>query len=122
MKLAEKWPKSKDVGTKIDNLRKKANMSHFKIGSKVRVLASYPPGHVRTPFFIRGKSGIVHDILGMYRNPETLAYGRVDADKKYLLRVLFKQKNLWQSYNGSDHDSIILDLYEHWLESIEIHI
>ena len=26
----------------------------FKVGSKVRITKAYPPGHIRTPFFLRG--------------------------------------------------------------------
>ena len=37
------------------------------------------PGHVRTPWYCRGKTGEVERICGRFRNPEQLAYGDGDA-------------------------------------------
>ena len=36
--------------------------------------------------------------------------------KKALYLVKFKQKDVWESYEGSDKDSIAADIYEHWLK------
>jgi nitrile hydratase len=48
----------------------------FAAGDRVRVLAMYPLGHVRTPWYIRGKTGVVERLCGAYPNPEELAYQR----------------------------------------------
>ncbi len=48
----------------------------FAIGDRVRVKALYPPGHVRTPVYIRGKQGVITAQHGHFPNPEQLAYGR----------------------------------------------
>ena len=47
----------------------------FEVGDAVRVALSHPPGHRRTPFYIRGKTGVVERYCGAFRNPEELAYG-----------------------------------------------
>ena len=88
------------------------------IGSQVRIRMATPPGHVRTPYFVRGKTGIICDIAGYYPNPEELAYGRDGLPNKTLYRVQFKQTDLWNDYNGKPQDSTIVDIYEHWLEPI----
>jgi len=48
----------------------------FAVGDRVQVRAAFPPGHVRTPHYLRGKNGDVVSIAGRFANPEELAYGR----------------------------------------------
>jgi nitrile hydratase len=45
----------------------------FRPGDSVRVRAAYPIGHVRTPYYLRGKPGIVERVCGSFPNPEELA-------------------------------------------------
>ena len=47
----------------------------FKAGNPVRVALAFPPGHIRTPMFLRGKTGVVLRDFGAFPNPERLAYG-----------------------------------------------
>jgi hypothetical protein len=93
--------------------------AQFKVGDAVRVRRAYPPGHVRAPYFTRGKTGVVDAIAGGYRNPEDLAYGRYNGAVLPLYRVLFRQKDLWDDYNGPAGDTAIVDVYENWLEPAE---
>jgi hypothetical protein len=94
-------------------------MSRFAVGDVVRVRRAFPPGHVRTPYFTRGRSGVVDEVAGSYRNPEELAYGRYDCPKLPLYRVRFKQADLWPAYDGSAGDTAVVDIYENWLEPAE---
>jgi nitrile hydratase len=89
----------------------------FAIGERVQVREAYPPGHIRTPYFIRGKSGIVVDIAGRFANPEELAYGRDGLPQRPLYRVQFRQHDIWPDYSGAANDSTVVDIYEHWLEA-----
>lgn len=91
----------------------------FTVGETVRVRVAYPPGHVRTPYFARGKTGVVDAIAGTYRNPENLAYGRYDDPALPLYRVRFRQQDLWADYGGPSADTAIIDIYENWLEPAE---
>ena len=88
----------------------------FQPGSTVHVRRGNPPGHIRTPYYIRGKQGIVERICGEFRNPEELAYGRSGEPKQVLYRVRFAQKDVWPGYAGPPDDTIDVELYEHWLE------
>ena len=88
----------------------------FREGERVRVRALFPPGHVRTPHFTRGRRGKVVGIVGAFRNPEELAYGRRAGPEVYLYRVRFAQRELWPDYGGPEGDTLVADLYEHWLE------
>lgn len=91
----------------------------FQQGDQVTVRKAYPPGHVRTPFYVRGCAGIVESIAGKFADPEELAYGRDGLPKKPLYRVRFRQVDLWRDYLGSKDDSLIVDIFEHWLEPLE---
>jgi len=89
--------------------------ARFAPGEHVRVLRRFPPGHVRTPWYCRGKSGEVERICGQFRNPERLAYGDADAEHQVLYRISFASRALWPDYEGSERDRVEIEIYEHWL-------
>ena len=87
----------------------------FAVGNRVKVAMVNPPGHRRTPFYIRGKAGVIERDCGRHRNPEELAYGWAGEPLKRLYRVRFMQKEVWPDYQGNPADTIDVDIYEHWL-------
>jgi hypothetical protein len=90
----------------------------FKPGDRVRVKAGQPPGHVRTPAYVRGKVGWVERVHGEFRNPEKLAYGLDGLPRQPLYMVGFRQMDLWHTrYAESPRDNLYVDIYEHWLEA-----
>ena len=90
--------------------------ARFKVGEKVRVMKAYPPGHIRTPFYIRGHTGVVERICGAFPNPEELAQMRDGLPAQPLYRVRFRQKDVWPDYRGPDSDVVEIEIYQHWLE------
>jgi len=90
--------------------------AQFGVGDRVRVRLAHPPGHVRTPFYVRGKVGVVERLLGAFRNPEELAYGRGGEPAQPLYRVRFLQREVWPDYTGRDADTVDIEIYQHWLE------
>jgi nitrile hydratase len=84
-------------------------------GRAVRVRKVESPGHIRTPHYIRGKTGTIERFVGLFRNPEELAYGRGGQPLRALYRVRFAQSEVWSDYQGSAIDTVDVDLYEHWL-------
>ena len=89
----------------------------YRVGDTIMVRRAYPPGHIRTPYFIRGRRGTIHEVVGSFANPEELAYGRDGHPVKVLYRVKFRQTDVWADYEGSTHDTSVIDLYENWLEA-----
>lgn len=88
----------------------------FKMGAKVRVARGAPPGHVRTPWYVRGKVGVVERICGHFANPEELAYRRGGLPKQPLYRVRFALTDLFPGSDGyADHDTLDVEIFEHWL-------
>lgn len=90
--------------------------SLFQTGDRVRVRGAYPPGHVRTPYYIRGKTGVVERTLGAFPNPEERAYGRHGLPMQPLYRVRFLQIEVWPDYAGQANDTVDIEIYQHWLE------
>ena len=90
--------------------------ARFKPGDRVRVRAEDRPGHIRTPFYVRGKSGWVERVYGEFPNPELLAYGKDGLPKRTLYLVAFDQSEVWDRYQSSPRDKLYVDIYEHWLE------
>jgi nitrile hydratase len=88
----------------------------FNVGDRVTVKALFPPGHRRTPSYIRGKCGEIERICGAFPNPEELAYGFDGEPRKVLYRVRFPQKEVWPRYEGPERDVIEMEIFEHWLE------
>ena len=81
----------------------------------VRVRAMMPPGHVRTPSYLRGKRGQVERPLGPFHNPEQLAY-RLKADQQPLYRVRFSMAEVWGKDAENPGDTLDAEIYAHWLE------
>jgi nitrile hydratase len=93
-----------------------ANKPAFQVGDRVRVRKVDSQGHIRTPHYVRGKTGVIERFAGYFKNPEELAYGRSGEPKRALYRVRFVQSHVWPDYDGAAGDTLDIDLYEHWLQ------
>ncbi|MDG1529849.1 MAG: nitrile hydratase subunit beta [Paracoccaceae bacterium] len=85
------------------------------LNSWVRVREMMPPGHVRTPSYLRGKRGQLERTLGPFHNPEKLAYG-LEAEKLSLYRVRFSMAEVWGDAAENPDDTLDAEIYVHWLE------
>jgi nitrile hydratase len=92
-----------------------AGSGRFKPGDRVRVRAEDRPGHIRTPWYIRGKTGWIERIHGEFRNPESLAFGGDGLPRRPLYLVGFRQEEVWDKY-AAPKDTLFIDIYEHWLD------
>jgi hypothetical protein len=88
----------------------------FESGDQVKVRHAHPPGHVRTPTYVRGCTGVVERFCGAYPNPEELAYARSGLPAQPLYRVRFRQQELWPDYRGSPSDTVDVEIFQHWLD------
>ena len=92
--------------------------ARFDAGQGVRVRKAAPPGHIRTPFYIRGHAGTIERLCGSFPNPEELAQMRSGLPAQPLYRVRFRQKDVWPDYAGSAEDVLEIEIFQHWLEKI----
>ena len=90
--------------------------ARFRPGDRVKVRWADAPGHVRTPWYIRGHTGVIERLCGAYPNPEELAYARSGLPAQPLYRVRFAQSQVWPNYAGSPTDSIDIEIFQQWLE------
>lgn len=86
-------------------------------GQMVRVRKGAAPGHIRTPWYLRGKTGVIERICGAFENPEELAYGRASSPVP-LYRVRFTMAEVWGDEIERADDTIDAEIFEHWLESV----
>ncbi len=88
------------------------------MAERVRVSTRMPIGHVRTPAYLRGKTGVIERTLGPFPDPERLAYGQ-EAQKFPLRRVRFTMAEVWGDQAETPDDTLDAEIYEHWLERVE---
>ncbi len=85
-------------------------------GDRVRIVDLGKGGHVRTPMYARDKVGVIDHVCGRFENPEERAYGRVGRARIPLYRVRLQQRDLWGDYEGAPGDTLVLEIYDHWLQ------
>ena len=107
---------SSPAGSRFASTYNPAPGHRYDVGDRVVIKRAFPPGHRRTPFYIRGKEGVIERICGAFPNPEELAYGFDGEPKKILYRVRFSQQHVWPGYAGPAQDMLEMEIFEHWLE------
>ena len=90
----------------------------FQLGDQVCIRVGPPPTHFRTPEYIQGKQGRIETLWGAFKNPESLAHGGDGLPAQPLYLIKFAQTDLWDNYNGPAGDTLLIDVYENWLENI----
>lgn len=93
-----------------------AGSPRFAPGAVVRVRTGAGPGHIRTPFYLRGRRGRVERVCGAFANPEELAYHRDGRPPVPLYRVRFTMAELWGAAAERPGDTLDAEIFETWLE------
>jgi nitrile hydratase len=88
-------------------------------GDRVRVRSGDGPGHIRTPWYLRGRLGRVERVCGAFANPEELAYHRAGLPPRPLYRVRFSMAEIWGEAAETPDDTLDAEIFEHWLEAAE---
>ena len=90
-------------------------------GTRVRVSAHYPEsGHIRAPFYLRGKEGRIVRYFGVFQDPTALATGTAAPPACHLYQVVFDFAEVWGdgTAESTDKTSIAADIYDPWLEPL----
>ena len=90
--------------------------TRFKAGDRVRIATRPALGHCRTPWYLRGRTGVVASVHGTYLDPERLAYHKPGLPLQVLYKIRILQRDLWPAYKGPATDHLEADIYEYWLE------
>jgi nitrile hydratase subunit beta len=87
----------------------------FGQGRRVRARNLNPVGHTRLPRYVRGKSGIVDRVHGVFVFPDTNAHF-LGENPQHVYSVRFEAQELW----GDDFvsgDAVYVDLWEDYLDA-----
>jgi nitrile hydratase len=91
----------------------------FPSGTRVRVRNDWPetrgPCHIRTPHYLRGKTGTVLRHLGDFPSPEDLAFAR-PASRLPLYHVSFALDKIWAE--PAKRDDVVAEIFAPWLEVV----
>lgn len=91
--------------------------TRFRIGDRIRVQSRFPAGHIRTPFYLRGKSGEVIRCYGEFLDAERLAVGETGLPAVAVYQVAFDRDDLWPHASGlAKGVRVLADLQENWLD------
>ena len=96
--------------TRLDN---PAFASRFEIGDHVHVHNINPTTHTRAPRYVRGKTGVIHRVNGVFAFPDTNAVGR-GPESQYVYTVCFDSEEIWgpQAVSG---DKFLIEMWEDYL-------
>jgi hypothetical protein len=89
-------------------------VTRFGPGSLVRARCADLDGHTRLPRYVRGHVGEVVRVRGSWPLPDLVVRGISQPEPVYAVR--FRAAELW----GSGSHSVIIDLWESYLEPEEI--
>ncbi len=63
--------------------------------------------------------GMVIEVLRSAALPEEAALGYTTPTKVPVYRVRLAHTSLWPSYDGSPHDTLELEVHQHWLVPVD---
>ena len=89
--------------------------ARFKVGDLVKVRSIHPSGHTRSPRYVRGKTGVVRRVHGIYVFPDTNAH-RAGEKRQHVYLVEFSARELW---SRNDRERLMIDLWEDYLEPLD---
>ena len=90
----------------------------FAVGQRVRIADRTPPVHHRVPSYAKGRVGVIERICGLHGEPEKFIRGDGEP-KQRIYRVRVSQDALWTAYEGIARDKLEIEIFEHWLETVE---
>lgn len=96
-------------------VRNSGRAPRFRPGQRVKARNLNPVGHTRLPRYVRGKSGIVDRIHGIFVFPDTNAHFRGE-NPQHLYSVRFEAQELWGADVASG-DAVYVDLWEDYLDA-----
>lgn len=82
----------------------------FHAGDRVHIRTEDPPGHTRVPRYVRGATGTIVELQGLYPLADERARGR-SAPPQPVYTVRFAARDLW----GSGDHTVTVDLWESYL-------
>jgi len=89
----------------------------FRAGDTIRIASRSPIGHYRVPIYLRGKTGLVEEVIEPRAvDNEEEGYGRNAGKRLHYYRIAVPMTEIWPDYTGSPRDGLRIEVFETWLE------
>jgi nitrile hydratase len=95
--------------------RDSSHQPRFRTGQRVRARNLNPVGHTRLPRYVRGKSGMIDRVHGVFVFPDTNAHFQGESPQ-HLYSVRFEARELW-GQGSAAADAVYVDLWEDYLDA-----
>lgn len=93
--------------------RTSAAPPRFRPGQRVRARNLNPTGHTRLPRYVRGKTGMIDRVHGVFVFPDTNAHF-LGESPQHVYSVRFEAQELWGG-DSAARDAVYIDLWEEYL-------
>lgn len=91
----------------------------FATGDPVRVIKRHQPGHTRAPRYIRGCTGTVIHVAPAFPYPDASAHGLTPRSEP-TYHVEFNLAAVWPEQPASPDDTVVVDLWQTYLEPANV--
>lgn len=95
--------------------RQSDSAPRFRSGQPVRARNLNPTGHTRLPRYVRGKTGAIDRVHGVFVFPDTNAHF-LGEKPQHLYSVRFEAQELWGAQ--STPGAVYVDLWEDYLDAV----
>ena len=95
--------------------RRSDSLPRFQSGQPVRARNLNPTGHTRLPRYVRGKTGAIDRVHGVFVFPDTNAHF-LGEKPQHLYSVRFEAQELWGAQ--STPGAVYVDLWEDYLDAV----
>jgi len=95
--------------------RESSREARFQSGQRVHARNLNPVGHTRLPRYVRGKSGVVDRVHGVFVFPDTNAHF-LGERPQHLYSVRFEARELWGE-GAAAADAVYVDMWEDYLDA-----
>lgn len=95
--------------------RAPAGPQRFRPGQRVRARNLNPTGHTRLPRYVRGKTGMIDRLHGVFVFPDTNAHFMGERPQ-HVYSVRFEAQELW-GRGSATRDAVYVDLWEDYLDA-----
>jgi nitrile hydratase subunit beta len=87
--------------------------ARFAVGERVSIRKGSPRENDSTPYYVRGKSGIVEEICAPFTDPYRTASAGGAPLRTY--RTQFSAREVWPELPGASGETFTIRLSEDWL-------
>ena len=96
-------------------IRGTAEPARFALGERVSVRKGSAHESGSTPYYVRGKSGIVEEICAPFTSPDRTASKPAEGAPLRSYRMRFSAREVWPELPGASGETLTMRISEDWL-------